>query len=84
MTRPLSEVLQILIPRAEMLSSFYGAADACVQAGEIERVEYLHALRQLKAIFTDKGQSGMSFTARKEMVKRQIKRCKENERMLCR
>ena len=84
MTRPISEVLQIIIPHAELVSSFYGGADRACDVGDITCEECGLAHRALKRAFLDKGQSGMSFTARKEMVKRQIKRCKENEGMPCR
>lgn len=84
MTRPLSEVLQIIIPHAELVSSFYGGIDKARALGDITVEEGRMADRALKRVFLDKGQSGMSFTARKEMVKRQIKRCKENEGMPCR
>lgn len=84
MTRPLSEVLQIIVPHAELVSSFYGGIDKALAFGDLTVEESAMAHRTFKRVFINKGQSGMSFTARKEMVKRQIKRCKENEGMPCR
>lgn len=84
MARPLSELLQSIIADAEVVSSFYGGADRAYVNGDLSSLEHSLVHKKLSETFTDKGQSGMSFTARKEMVKRQIKRCKENEGMPCR
>lgn len=79
MARAISTLLQNLIPRAELLSSFFGAADEARRFGDISEEERILIYGALDRCFKGQGQSGMSMTAKKETVKRHIRECLKNE-----
>jgi len=80
MSRPMSEVLGIILARAELVSSILIGLDDCLKYGDITRIEHTTANRMV-----GRWMSGnptivdAMFSAKKESFKSFIKGVKKNE-----
>lgn len=82
MTRPISEVLRAVYARLELVSSIYGALDACVQYDEITQVERNYANKVItKWLNEHKEGVLMNVTKKRIAFKKLIQRSVENERL---
>ena len=79
MIKPLSKILETVIPYAELKSSFFGGIDEAHRYGDLTSAEKAFAHRVMGDILKDT--QAMSFTARKQKVKDFIKKATKNEGM---
>ena len=80
MSRPMSEVLSIVLARGELISSVLIGLDDCLKYGEITRVEHTTANRMIgRWMAAHPAIVDMPFSAKKESLKSFIRGVKKNE-----